>query len=528
MLHKVRELSKNLAIYGTGDVAVSVINFLLLRFYTLYLSPEDYGVLAQLGAVEVIAKIVIRFGLDGSFMRFYYDYDDERDRQRMASTIFFFLLAVNAALAIASIAGAPLVAGRLFKWDSQIDADVRLMHVRALQLMLLNTFIIGFTFIPFHFLRIQKRAREFSILTLARSVSTLVLRLIFVMGLGLGVMGVVAADLAVTAVLMLFLLRWFAPLIRPLFSRAMLRESLAFGLPRLPHAFAQQVMSVGDRFILTWLRPAADVARDVGVYSMGVSFGLTQKLFLSAFEYAWAPFYYATAKEPDGRRVFAVVTTYAFALLALMTAGLSAIGADLLAVMIPPDYAPAAPVITWTAVGVLLQGVYLLTSIGLNLTKHTKYYPVSTIIAAGANVVLNIWLIPRFGIVGAAWANAAAYALQAFVAYRFSQRFYPIDYEWGRLARVAAGAIVGYAAARLVPALPPAAGLIARGLIVIGVMAGILALTGFFRPAEMEVLARLRRSRRAASDIAHAETTELAGEIVATDLPDDAIDKRKS
>ena len=85
--------------------------------------------------------------------------------------------------------------------------------------------------------------------------------------------------------------------------------------------------------------------------------------------------------------------------------------------------------VAWTAVGVLSPGLYLLTSIGLNITKHTRYYPVSTIAGAGCNVGLNFVLIPRFGILGAAWANAAAYAVQAAVAYRFSQRFYPIAYE---------------------------------------------------------------------------------------------------
>jgi hypothetical protein len=53
---------------------------------------------------------------------------------------------------------------------------------------------------------------------------------------------------------------------------------------------------------------------------MGVSFGLTQKLFLSAFEYAWAPFYYANARQPDAGRLFASITTYGIAALALMTA----------------------------------------------------------------------------------------------------------------------------------------------------------------------------------------------------------------
>ena len=59
-------------------------------------------------------------------------------------------------------------------------------------------------------------------------------------------------------------LRWFAPLIRPMFSRAVLREALAFGLPRVPHAAAQQVMAVGDKSILTLFASV----QDIGVYSM--------------------------------------------------------------------------------------------------------------------------------------------------------------------------------------------------------------------------------------------------------------------
>ena len=118
------------------------------------------------------------------------------------------------------------------------------------------------------------------------------------------------------------LVRWFAPLIRPMFSTAVLRDALAFGLPRVPHAAAQQVIAVGDKFILAIYA----TLQTVGIYSMAVSFGLTQKLFLSAFESAWAPFYYATIREPDAPKVFRTVTTYGIAVLALLTAGLSAVG----------------------------------------------------------------------------------------------------------------------------------------------------------------------------------------------------------
>jgi len=104
LFQKIRELSKNLAIYGLGDVSIQVVNFLLLRVYVQYLSPEDYGILALLGSVEAIAKLFFRWGVDGSFMRFWYDCEGDRARQRLASTLFFFLLGLNGLLLIASVA----------------------------------------------------------------------------------------------------------------------------------------------------------------------------------------------------------------------------------------------------------------------------------------------------------------------------------------------------------------------------------------------------------------------------------------
>jgi O-antigen/teichoic acid export membrane protein len=444
-------------------------------------------------------------------MRFWYDCADDQARQRLSSTLFFFLLGTNGLLLAASVAVSPW----LSTWLGAPG------YTLALQLVLLNTFAIGFTFIPFHVLRMQQRAREFSLLAFARSAATLVLRLSLVVGLGYGVMGVVVADLVVTAVLLAVMVRWFAPLIRPVFSADVLRESLAFGLPRVPHGFAQQIIAVGDKFVLSLLVPLSEI----GLYAMGVSVGLIQKVFLAAFEYAWAPFYYATVREPGAERVFSAVTTYGVAILALMTAGLSAIAADLLQVVTHGQYTAAAGVVAWTSLGVFFQGVYLMTSIGLNITRRTRYYPVATATAAAVNIGLNIVLIPRYGIMGAAYANGLAYATQAAIAYHFSQRFYPVRYETGRLARVVAAAVVAYAAGRSLPATDPTLGVLLRGTTVVAVMAAGLWLGGFFKPEELRVLGAVRRSRAtpAGPMTPPAETTEFAGEIVATDLPDEGI-----
>lgn len=468
--------------------------------------------IALLAAIEAPAKLFFRWGVDGAFMRFWYDCEDTAERQRLASTLFFFLVAVNGLLLMASVAAAPLLSDRLLGAPG---------YTLALQLVLLNTFAIGFTFIPFHVLRMENRPGEFSALTLARSVSTLVLRLVLIVGFGWGVMGVVITDVVVTAVLMLVMLRWFAPLIRPVFSMELLRRALAFGLPRVPHGFALQVMAVADRFILERFRSLADV----GLYSIGVSFGLIPKIALGAFEYAWAPFYYATSREPGAQQVFRTVTTYGVAALALMTAGLSAIGADLLGLITKGQFVAAAPVVTWTAVGVFFYGVYLLTSIGLNITSHTSYYPVSTAVGAAVNVGLNLALVPAYGILGAAWANGAAYAIQSAIAFRFSQRFYPISYERGRIARAVGAALAGYAAAWMLPDMTSLAGVLARGTTVLVVMVGLLWITGFFNAAELQWLNSLRLRRGGRAPVTTApDATEMAGEIVSVDVPDEVIE----
>jgi O-antigen/teichoic acid export membrane protein len=270
---------------------------------------------------------------------------------------------------------------------------------------------------------------------------------------------------------------------------------------------------------------------------MGGSFGLTQKLFLSAFESAWAPFYYATIREPDAPRVFRTVSTYGVAILALLTAGVSAVGTDAMRAMThgrlmapdDPRWAAVSIVIGFTGLGVFCQGLYLLSSIGLNITKKTQYYPVATITAAATNIGLNFALIPRLGIVGAAWANGAAYAVQAVLGYVLSQRFYPIEYEWARVGRVSAAGAIAYVAAMSLPSihlpvdprstLAAVPDILARGLTVVVVFTALLAVTGFFQPEELRRLRALRRRNQPARPtVKPTDSTEMAGDIVATDL----------
>ncbi|HBO90184.1 MAG TPA: hypothetical protein DD460_05485, partial [Acidobacteria bacterium] len=174
MFNNVRRLSGQLFVYGSADVAVLGINFILLPLYTRVLSPAEYGALALLLVVEALLKPLYRWGLDTSFLRLYYDYSSPDDRQTLAGTIVIFMLLVNGLVTLALVASFPLVTEKIF--GSQA-------YDLAVLLLVGNRFVSGFLFLPFSLLRIQERSRWFAMLTFIRSFGTVVARLVLVIGL---------------------------------------------------------------------------------------------------------------------------------------------------------------------------------------------------------------------------------------------------------------------------------------------------------------------------------------------------------
>jgi O-antigen/teichoic acid export membrane protein len=515
VLARIKDLFRNLAIYGLGDVATSVVSLLLLPVFTTYLSPADYGIITMLLTVEAVTKVLFRWGVDTAFMRLYYDCHDQSGRQRLASTIFFFLAAVNGVLLVAALLSLDWLTPHILGSEgvgTAISPNV------LIGLTLLNTFVTGFYFLPFQVLRIRGKSRQFIALAFTRSAGTIGARLLLVIWADLGILGIVAADVLVTALFTLILGRWFAPLIRPVFSRTVAREALGFGLPRVPHSVAHQVIGFADRYLLN----AYGTLREVGLYSIGASFGLALKFFLSAFEAAWTPFFLGVMREPDARRIYGTVSTYLVAALVLLVGGLCAVAPAVVQVFTTEAFREAAIVTPWIALGVMFQGLYLIGSIGLVITKRTGLYPIATGTAAAVSLAANVLLIPRYGMLGAAWANTISYFTLAVVTVGCSSRVYPIPYEWGRLLRVAGAGGAGYvlASRTLADGMHPLAGIASSAALMVGAYGGILYLTGFFHAGELKLLGDIRKralQRKVVPAPAEDMTqVEMAGEIVST------------
>ena len=139
MFDNVRRVARQLVAYGTADATTLAINALLLPFFLDVLTPAEIGAFGILLGWEAIIRIVFRWGLEGAFLRLYYEQPDDEAKRRLAGTIAILLGIANGVLLVLLVAASGLI-DRLFFRTQPLQW--------AFVLLVVNCFISGFFFLP--------------------------------------------------------------------------------------------------------------------------------------------------------------------------------------------------------------------------------------------------------------------------------------------------------------------------------------------------------------------------------------------
>ncbi len=148
---------------------------------------------------------------------------------------------------------------------------------------------------------------------------------------------------------------------------------------------------------------------------------------------------------------------------------------------------------------VTLYALYMVMVVILGRTGRTKFNFPAAAAALVTNVVLNLLLVPSMGIVGAGLALVASYLVVVALMYGFTQRLFPVPYQWGRLARVVLTSALLVGGGELVMPTSGAAGLAGRVLLFAAYPLGLFY-SGFFTSGERIWLARLRHPAEIAAE----------------------------
>jgi O-antigen/teichoic acid export membrane protein len=424
----LKKLLSESAVYGLGQALGRAAQLALVPILTRVLAPDAYGISDLLLAYSQTAVLVLVFGMDGALARHFYAEPDRAARVRMASTSFLFRLAIGALAALAVSAAASPLAGQLL--GGAVYRKYLLIAAWTLPFTLLTLWaneVLRVTFQPWKYVG----------LNVLQTVLSAGLAVYWVVVVKVGVVGVLygklAADLACAALGLVLCRHNLGPHLRT----DVLKRMLAYGAPLVPSAFAFGAIGSLDRWWLQHTRSLDEVA----VYAVAMKFYAVMGLSVAAVQLAYGPFAFARAREPGAPRLFAFVFDGYVAGASLMAMLASAFAPEILRVVVPGGYAPAAaPVVPLTFAAVAL-GAYTIASVGIGLALRTPLLSVAAVGGALAAWAAQAALTPRLGAPGAAAGTLIGYVAAAVLTYRVAQRVHPLPYRPARLLTLFASAL---------------------------------------------------------------------------------------
>jgi len=500
----LRRLATTGAAYTAASILSKVIAVALLPLYTRYLSPADYGAAEILFAAVVTASIIVRFGLIEAILRFYYK-DDEDPAQVVAGSFAgLFWLSTIGALVLLPFAG-PISEALLPEAEKLGASATDLVRIAIGGLWVLTMWEFMLTLF-----RLEERARAYFLTTILNVLAAIALTVVLVVGLEEGARGLLLGSYVAGAafVLVLIALQWRRLSLR--FDRGLMRRLFRFGLPTMPAEVSLYLLNFVDRLIIVRSLGLAEA----GLYSLGVKFAQAVNVLVRGFQLAWPPLAYSIREDEEARRVYATVVTLFVAGCAWVVAGMWLLSRWIVRALADPKFFDSYEVIGLISTAVTLYALYLVLVVILGRTGRTEFNLPAAIGALVVNVVLNLVLVPPLGIVGAGLALVASYVVVLALMYVFTQRLFPVPYEWGRLLRVVftVAALVGLA--ELFVPTSGALGLLIR-VALFAAYPLLLLGTGFFTAGERRWLARLRHPGAVIAGLAslRAQPAAVDGQI---------------
>ena len=494
----LRRLATTGAAYTAASILSKLIAVALLPLYTRYLTPADYGNAEVMFAAVVSISIVVRLGLIEAVLRFYYKDDEDPGRVVASSFAGLFWLATIGALLALPFAK-PISEALLDK----PAADLARISIGGLWVLTMFEYMLTL-------FRLEERARAYFLTTLANVLAAIALTVVLVVGAGEGARGLLLGSYATGAVTVgvLIAAQWRRLSLR--LDRGLLRRLLRFGLPTMPAEVSLYLLNFVDRVII--LRSAG--AAEAGLYSLAVKFAQAVNVLVRGFQLAWPPLAYSIRDDDDARRAYATIVSLFVAACAFVVTGMWLFSRWFARALTTPEFYGSYKAVGLISVAVTLYALYLVMVVILGRTGRTEFNFPAALGALVTNVVLNLLLVPPLGIVGAGLALVASYLVVVALMYVFTQRLFPVPYEWGRLARVVIAAALLVGAGELVMPTSGALGLLGRAALLALYPLALFA-GGFFTPTERVWLTYLRRPRLVLSGLRamRAQPSAVEGRI---------------
>lgn len=428
----IRQLASQTVLYGFTTIFARLLNFALTPLHTDRIAKDDYGILNNAYSLIALLMVLLTFGMETAFFRFYNK--EGQDKGAVFRTAVFFTLCTSATVML--LFGA---------FRDEITHFLRYEeHPQFLWWLLIIVAADAIAAVPLARLRALNKPLRFLVVRLSTIGLMVILNLVFFLVLPHWlepdsqdwwaewyretnkVAFVLIANLIGNGLLLLFFVPDF---IRQglLPSKKLLKAMLWYSAPLVIGFFAGVINEKAQYQFMKFLLPEkqGDVAQ--GIFGAMMKIATFMLLFIQAFRFAAEPFFFA--RDGDFKDKIAQVLRYFVIVQSLIFVGLVCFTEILQWThFIDEKYWEGWHIVPVLLLANLFLGINFNLGLWYKIENRTRMGIYIALWGLVFTVAGNLLLVPRYGYTGAAVATLVSYASMTGFAYYLNQKHHPAPY----------------------------------------------------------------------------------------------------
>lgn len=415
---KGNSLVSGTAVYLASNILNAAIPFALLPVLTRFLTTQEYGEVAMFQTWIGALAAFVGLSLHGAAIVKFYDGNLGKNELKEFIGACLQILAVTTLVSFVAVFA---LSEHLSEWLG-LSREWVILGVLVVACAMLSQIRLGQW-------QAKKQAVKYGTLQVSQSLLNILLSLAMVVVLLQGANGRISAQVytaIIFAVVALWLLKRDDLLTLFKWRPEYIKEALKFGVPLIPHVGGMYLLLSVDRFVINSKLGLSQV----GIYMVAVQFGTGIALIFDAVNKAYVPWLFECLKRDDENEKRKIVRlTYAWYFLILLGIGLAFIIGPWMVTFVAGDkYARAGQIFGWIALGQGFKGMYLMQTNYIFFSKRTGLLSAITLSTGLLSIALMLYLIPRYGLEGAAYSFSAAMVLYFFLTWAAAQRRHPMPW----------------------------------------------------------------------------------------------------
>jgi O-antigen/teichoic acid export membrane protein len=416
---------------GITNILVALSSLILLPIMSKNFSASDYGIYVQVIATIGLIPNITTLGLPYTMVRFLSAETDKNKIKEGFYSMTSIIVFSSLIMSIIFIVFSKEIASALFNGNTNLC----IMMAVILFIVCINSPLLNY-------FRTFNQIKKYSIFFLIQTYLGLFFLSYFALNgfsLNITISGLLIANIIIFFIMIFFIISDIGFVV-PKFKD--IKDYLSFGLPIIPSNLSYWIVDSSDRYVIGILLGTASVAYYAPGYTLGYIIALMVGPFLLLLPSILPKFY-----ENNNMKKVEIYIKYSlkyFLLIAIPSAvGLSILSKPLLMILTTPEIALNGYFITpFITLGAIFYGIYSIISNIIILEKRTKIIGMIWIIAAVMNLILNIILVPYFGILVAAIDTLIAYGSAVILTIIFSHKFFKFNFNPGFIMKSVGASIV--------------------------------------------------------------------------------------